>query len=445
MAFTYGFYNSQNGDRVYDADQFSSFLDGIVYDGVYEAVGDKFFVSSIEDEALTIQVGAGRAWLMHTWSLNDTNFYLTATASLDVYDRIDAVVLEVDKEIRENSIKIIEGVPSDSVPSRPVLKNEYNIRQYPLAYIYREHGTTTIPNTHAGTSETDTESAAECIKFMVGSSELPLCSALALAGIPSGGKIGQVLAKKSSESAAVGWYDIDKLPYDTWYLCDGITENNVIAAYKFVGGVSEAQALKPVNENKTHTLTKYNDTITWASSTGFYVSGNGGLNNSLLANSTAIKSAVIKYSITNTSKIKCLLNVSNAFRAYLSSGVYVAGASPTVYTTVPNLSFKFVTANKQYFGPSTASLYSAIICMTTRDAGHVYINSEDMDRSTIKGFDFKSECLLVGTNTGRSGSTLWYFGDFNIEYLALYDTEFTDDQQRILYNQVVADHANSFK
>ena len=271
MAFTYGFYNSQNGDRVYDADQFSSFLDGIVYDGVYEAVGDKFFVSSIEDEALTIQVGPGRAWLMHTWSLNDTNCYLTATAALDVYDRIDAVVLEVDKEIRENSIKIIEGTPSDSVPSRPVLKNEYNIRQYPLAYIYREHGTTTIPNTHAGTSETDTESAAECIKFMVGSSELPLCSALALAGIPSGGKIGQVLAKKSSESAAVGWYDWNHLPSDEpWYIVTGITEENVIAAWKFKNAYTLEEALTNVNKNGiTYVLTK-SDGVTWTTGSGLF-------------------------------------------------------------------------------------------------------------------------------------------------------------------------------
>jgi hypothetical protein len=270
MALTYGFYNSQNGDRVYDADQFSSFLDGIVYDGVYEAVGDKFYVTSLEDEDLTIQVGAGRAWLKHTWTLNDTNLYLNATAALDVYDRIDAVVLEVDKEIRTNSIKIIEGTPSDATPARPDLKNEDNIRQYPLAYIYREHGTTTIPNTHAGTLETDTESATECIKFMVGSSSMPLCSALALAGIPSGGKIGQVLAKKSSESAAVDWYDWYGLPTDGWYLVNGITEENVIAAWRFKGAASKEDALTNDNSGGELYILGASENVQWSAAKGLY-------------------------------------------------------------------------------------------------------------------------------------------------------------------------------
>ena len=270
MALTYGFYNSQNGDRVYDADQFSSFLDGIVYDGVYEAVGDKFYVTSLEDEDLTIQVGAGRAWLKHTWTLNDTNLYLNATAALDVYDRIDAVVLEVDKEIRTNSIKIIEGSPSDATPARPDLKNEDNIRQYPLAYIYREHGTTKIPNTHAGTLETDAESATECIKFMVGSSSMPLCSALALAGVPSGGKIGQVLAKSSSESGSVGWYDVAKLPHgDQWYIVNGIDDSNVVAAYKFKGRESLADALTNINYGTQYMLT-VTGAVTWTTGKGLY-------------------------------------------------------------------------------------------------------------------------------------------------------------------------------
>ena len=72
------------------------------------------------------------------------------------------------------------------------------------------------------------------IVYIVDSSETPLASALNLAGLPSGGTIGQILAKKSSTSGDVGWYDVDNLPIDKWYLTDGITENNVLAAFKFV-------------------------------------------------------------------------------------------------------------------------------------------------------------------------------------------------------------------
>jgi hypothetical protein len=334
MAFTYGFYNSQDGDRVYDADQFSSFLDGIVYDGVYEAVGDKFYVTSLEDENLTIQVGAGRAWLKHTWSLNDTNLYLTASAALDVYDRIDAVVLEVNKTNRENVIKIVEGDPSDSNPQRPDLTNEDNVRQYPLAYIYREHGTTKIPNTHAGTSETATENATECIKFMVGSSALPLCSALALAGVPSGGKIGQVLAKSSSESGSVGWYDVTKLPYDVWYLTDTVGESDVIAAYKFTNRLTQAEALENVNDGTKYTLTVSN--CTWSSDTGFYIgkysgglgtgtrpTGSGLINTSLLSVASTSGVSMVAYCAGNdisTANGACAIWLNSKKKLFLKSG-----------------------------------------------------------------------------------------------------------------------------
>ena len=35
MAFSYGFFDSRNGDRKYDATEFSSIFDGIIKDGVY--------------------------------------------------------------------------------------------------------------------------------------------------------------------------------------------------------------------------------------------------------------------------------------------------------------------------------------------------------------------------------------------------------------------------
>ncbi len=36
MSVTFGFYNSVNGDRKYDAIQMSSIFDGIIRDGVFQ-------------------------------------------------------------------------------------------------------------------------------------------------------------------------------------------------------------------------------------------------------------------------------------------------------------------------------------------------------------------------------------------------------------------------
>lgn len=38
MAFTFGFYNSLNGDRKYNAEQVSSIFDGLISDGVYDTM-----------------------------------------------------------------------------------------------------------------------------------------------------------------------------------------------------------------------------------------------------------------------------------------------------------------------------------------------------------------------------------------------------------------------
>ena len=437
MALTYGFYNSQNGDRVYDADQFSSFLDGIVYDGVYEAVGDKFYVTSLEDEDLTIQVGAGRAWLKHTWTLNDTNLYLNATAALDVYDRIDAVVLEVDKEIRTNSIKIIEGAPSDATPARPDLKNEDNIRQYPLAYIYREHGTTTIPNTHAGTLETDTESATECIKFMVGSSSMPLCSALALAGVPSGGKIGQVLAKSSSESGSVGWYDVAKLPHgDQWYIVNGIDDSNVVAAYKFKGRESLSDALTNINYGTQYMLTATG--VTWTTGKGLYFPAtvNCYITNTELTNQKgSIVSCAFGYSDMSTGSVTTAgvaLNWANPYKYFAAMG---GNVSSTTY---------------RYHGtsiPQSASAYNSKY-MATKNAGGVLA----CDWSNYGIWYNGLSQSLTNANTSQMHSDCWTYprvfttctnsslarGAMYLSALVFYNTVLTDAQHVQLANQINA-------
>ena len=44
MAWTSGFFNSVNGDRLYNADQMSHIFEGLITDGVYESVGNKLAV-----------------------------------------------------------------------------------------------------------------------------------------------------------------------------------------------------------------------------------------------------------------------------------------------------------------------------------------------------------------------------------------------------------------
>lgn len=143
MSVSSGFFNSLNGDRKYNAAQMSAIFDGLIIDGVFASIGTAFAVKAAG--GLTVNVGSGKAWFDHTWTVNDSILPMTAPEAEVLLDRIDAVVLEVNgmESVRNNTIKFVKGNPS-SAPSRPTLTNEGNVHQYPLCYIYRKYGTAVI-------------------------------------------------------------------------------------------------------------------------------------------------------------------------------------------------------------------------------------------------------------------------------------------------------------
>ena len=158
MAVTYGFYNALNHDRLYDAIQMSSIFDGIIRDGIFSTIGDTMIVTSPED-GMYVNVGSGRAWFNHTWTLNDTAYPIEAEEAEVVLDRIDAVILEVNSsaEVRANSIKFLKGTPSSN-PVKPTLTHNAEVNQYALAYVRIRAGQTTILQSDienaVGTNET---------------------------------------------------------------------------------------------------------------------------------------------------------------------------------------------------------------------------------------------------------------------------------------------------
>jgi hypothetical protein len=149
MSFTYGFYNSLNGDRKYDAIQFGQLFDGIINDGVFMSIGEHFNVEALED--MKVKVGTGRAWFNSTWSYNDSSIILPLSSSAALLNRIDLVILEVDASdaTRTNTIKILEGTPASS-PIAPTLINseDEHLFQYALAEVYIGAGVTEITQTN---------------------------------------------------------------------------------------------------------------------------------------------------------------------------------------------------------------------------------------------------------------------------------------------------------
>ena len=157
MSVTYGFYNSKNKDRRYDAIQMSSIFDGIIRDGIFQHVGTAMMVK--ESTGMMVNVGIGRAWFNHTWTLNDALLPLTVSQSEVILNRIDAVVLEVDarESVRANAIKIVKGTPATS-PVKPTMVKTNERWQYPLAYIRVKSGVTSIRQADI----TNTVGTSEC-------------------------------------------------------------------------------------------------------------------------------------------------------------------------------------------------------------------------------------------------------------------------------------------
>lgn len=143
MALTSGFYNSKNGDRKYNAEQMSAIFDGIINDGVLANIGTAFAVTATTGN--TVNVGIGRAWFNSTWINNDSILSLTLDESSVLLNRIDAVIIEVDRSdnVRAASIKVKKGTEASS-PTNPTMTNTEFVHQYPLAYIYRGANTSSI-------------------------------------------------------------------------------------------------------------------------------------------------------------------------------------------------------------------------------------------------------------------------------------------------------------
>lgn len=139
MAVTYGFYNSLNSDRVYDAVQLSSIFDGVIRDGVFMySNGDDlpFYPKVLPSVPMSITMDPGRCWFDHTWTLSD-NLETFSFEPGEAYGRYDAVVLDVNRNVdaRQNSFYVVKG-EARPTPVWPTMINESERRQYPFIYVY---------------------------------------------------------------------------------------------------------------------------------------------------------------------------------------------------------------------------------------------------------------------------------------------------------------------
>lgn len=146
MAITYGFFNAikqSNGtyDRVYNADQMSTYFEGLVSDGVYESVDDAMQV--LAGTGMQVQVGAGRAIIDSKWLKNTAAYPLTINAAHVTLNRYTAIVIRLDLSARTISIVTKDG-ENAMAPIKPTMTNSETVKEMCLAYVYVGRGVTTI-------------------------------------------------------------------------------------------------------------------------------------------------------------------------------------------------------------------------------------------------------------------------------------------------------------
>ena len=143
MAWTSGFFNSVNGDRLYNAQQMSEIFEGLITDGVYESVANKLAVQP--NSGMTIQIATGRGWFAKHWVNNDSEYTLTVADSDVILNRYVAVCIKVDESdgVR-NAVPYLKYGEFATTPVKPTMTRTETVKEFCLAYVYVGAGVTEI-------------------------------------------------------------------------------------------------------------------------------------------------------------------------------------------------------------------------------------------------------------------------------------------------------------
>ena len=142
MAIKYGFFNSVNGDRLYNAEDIGNYFVKLISDGVFQSPENNLQVTASTD--MTVSVAPGWGFIACHWLNSDTYRSLTLNGSNPSLNRIDRIVLRLDRANRCMEIGILTGTPA-GIPTAPALTRTSNgIYELSLAQIYVAAGATAI-------------------------------------------------------------------------------------------------------------------------------------------------------------------------------------------------------------------------------------------------------------------------------------------------------------
>lgn len=127
MAIRSCFFNSVNGDRVYNAYRFAEYFASFIANGVFPNPSTGFQVMS--SEGMRVKISPGKAWINGYFAINDDDIFTDIEVADGVQDRIDRVVLRYSLLSRDIQLSVKKGVPSEN-PLAPELTR--NSEEYEL-------------------------------------------------------------------------------------------------------------------------------------------------------------------------------------------------------------------------------------------------------------------------------------------------------------------------
>ena len=196
------FYNSDSGDRKYDADSMSEWLKKFFTTGVFK---DCYQVTANGD--MTVAVSPGYSNIEGKVRIYQTSTSLTIATADATYDRIDAIVLERSDSDRDITLKVVTGALS-TVPVAPTMVRADGVYQICLAQIAVGHGATSITQDKITDTRTDTTLCG----YITGT-----VTEMDFSQFAAQFNAYYELFKSGNEADFEAWYAANKTAFNTWF------------------------------------------------------------------------------------------------------------------------------------------------------------------------------------------------------------------------------------
>ncbi|MGY4689371.1 hypothetical protein [Salibacterium sp. K-3] len=157
----YAFFNSEDGDRVYSAEDWARIFSRIAKDGYVDGEEDELQVVATDPVTLGVRVGLGAAWVQgRIYQIYSSAETLTLPdADLD-NPRIDRIIIRLDYGNRLITAAAKERAPATS-PTPPALTRDSSVYEMSLAQVRVDPAVTSISDADITDEREDEELCGE--------------------------------------------------------------------------------------------------------------------------------------------------------------------------------------------------------------------------------------------------------------------------------------------